>query len=142
MSMVHWKHGRAAMSVVLWSVLMLEARRWMFICFIESELCSIPCVCIYIYIYICCCIVVCRVVSDITIFYKASVQNSVPFIGHLPRRASWHCVGWLVGWLVIWLVACWVLDFSGTLKIQGPSEHSWLSGFSRSCLHALLLFRC
>ena len=81
-----------------------------------------------VYIYICCCIVVCRVVSDITIFYKASVQNSVPFIGHLPRRASWHFFGWLVGWLVGWLfgwllVGCWISQglsgFKDLLSILG-----------------------
>ena len=28
--------------------------------------------------------------------YIVPVQNPVPPIWHLPRRASWHCVGWLL----------------------------------------------
>ena len=33
---------------------------------------------------------------DICICYIAPVQNPVPPHWHLPRRASWHCVGWLL----------------------------------------------
>ena len=34
--------------------------------------------------------------SDICICYIAPVQIQCLSILHLPRRASWHCVGWLL----------------------------------------------
>ena len=36
------------------------------------------------------------------ICYIVPVQNAVPPIWHLPRCASWHCVGW-------WLYGHWIL---------------------------------
>ena len=43
------------------------------------------------------------------------VQNPVPPIRHLPRRASWHCVGWLLDGH--WILNCKAL-FEVTVALR------------------------